>query len=584
MIFNAILVISRAQLQIARNTFWRGKLRRKIGLVMLIGLIGLATFGLYTFVGFVIEALRSPEVAAALVEAAAANPGIPTEIERYLTVIPGVALFGALFFLVFSSFSGLLSSLYLSGDIDMLLVAPVPMRSVFIVKFFGGLLLQYAFLFALLGPILLGYGQGMGYGAVYFLSAILVLLLLPLLPAGLGSILVMLVVRVLPARRAREIVSVLGGLIGISFYVLSQLSTEVAPAVAQAENLQTLLLADLPLLPSAWAGRALIAAGTGDPLGLIFYGGLFVTVSVGIFAACVVLAERLYYLGWSNMATQGGRVRERRQPDSSTDAGSSRRGIERLFGFLPQQSQAIAWKDLRLFTRDLRNLQQMIFPLALAGIWTFRLFTEPATPNEIENDLPAWTEQLAGLGSAGIAFFICLSLSSALTANGISREGRAFWVLKLAPISPWRLFLGKLTLAYLPYPTVGSLFILALALISRTAPLVILQQWGILLLTGLGCAAFGMSMGAIFPRLNWENPQQQTTWRAGCLGAFFYPLYLLVVVGVIVGAAAIGSLIGGGPAGAGTVLIGWVTAGLITAGVVWASVALGIRGIERIEV
>src|SRR6185295_9808620 len=104
------------------------------------------------------------------------------------------------------------TSLYLSGDTDMLLVAPVPMRAVFVVKFFGGLIVPYILLFGLLGPALFGYGQGLGYGAAFFVMAILVLALLPLLPAGLGALLVMVVVRVVPARRAREIVSVIGGL------------------------------------------------------------------------------------------------------------------------------------------------------------------------------------------------------------------------------------------------------------------------------------------------------------------------------------------------------------------------------------
>jgi ABC-2 type transport system permease protein len=251
---------------------------------------------------------------------------------------------------------------------DMLLVAPVPMRAVFVVKFFAGLAVQYLLLLALLGPVLVGYGQGMGYGPLYQLCAIIALLLTPLLPAGLGALLVMAVVRVLPARRAREIVSVLGGLVGVAFYLLSQLGGQLAPRVASAESLGALLAADLPLLPSAWAGRALVAAGEGQPLPLLFYGGLFLAVSLGVFAACLILAERLYYLGWSNMAAEGGKVRrrgagEQRQPGASRGPGLA----DRLLAPLPQQSRAILVKDLRLFARDLRNLQALIFPVALAA-------------------------------------------------------------------------------------------------------------------------------------------------------------------------------------------------------------------------
>ncbi|NTV65833.1 MAG: hypothetical protein HGA65_20180, partial [Oscillochloris sp.] len=243
---NAIWVLMRTRLLITRNEIWRGKLRRKIGWVALLILLGLGSFGIYNFVSFAIRGIGNREFSEALSEIAAQNPGLPADFSPYLAALPGVILLGALLMLLLSSFSGLLSSLYLSGDMDMLLAAPVPMRAVFVVKFFGGLLNQYLILFALIGPVLLGYGQGLHYGPLYFLCAILTLLLLPLLPAGVGALLLMAVVRVLPARRAREIVSVIGGLIGISFYILSQFGREISPIVSSPTTLQALLASNFP--------------------------------------------------------------------------------------------------------------------------------------------------------------------------------------------------------------------------------------------------------------------------------------------------------------------------------------------------
>ncbi len=580
---NALWVLARARLQIARNSFRRRRLGSKVRLIIVAGLVGLGAFMIYNFTRFTVGALRDPEVAALLREAAAQNPGLPADVGPVLAAIPSVVLLGALGLLVFSSFSSLLSSLYLSGDIDMLLVAPVPMRAVFIVKFFGGLLTQYFLLFAFLAPALLGYGQGMGYGALYMLCAILSLLLTPLLPAGLGALLVMAVVRVVPARRAREIVSVLGGLVGVSFYLLGQLGGRLAPAVATPETLAALLAADLPLLPSAWAGRALVAAGEGKALPLLFYGGLFVGASLLVFAGCLVLAERLYYAGWSNLATQGGRAGRRRPREERAGRPAGRGALAaRLAGLMPQQSRAILAKDLRLFFRDLRNLQTMIFPLALAAIWSFQIFSAPAPA--ADEGAPAWIAELGDVAGAGIAFFICLSLSSALTGAGVSREGKAFWLLKLAPISPWRLLLGKLALGYLPYPVVGTLFLALVAVLRRQPPALFLQQWLLVLLCGLGCAAFGIGLGAAFPRLDWENPNQQTSWQSGCFGTLFYPIYLLAVAGLVLGASIVAELVGGGVAGAGLRLAGWAAAIALTAGVVWLGATIGTRGLERIEV
>jgi ABC-2 type transport system permease protein len=579
----SIGVLMRARLQVLRNTFWRGPLRGKVGLAALGLLIGFGAFALYSFVRAIVRGLRDPEFADLLAEAAAQSPGLPTDIGPYLAAVPSALLFAALAMLVLSSFSSLLNALYLSGDIDMLLVAPVPMRAVFAVKFFDALAPMSLILLGLLGPALLGYGQGMAFGALYIVWAIITVLLLPLIPAGLGALLVMGVVRVLPARRAREIVGVLGGLVGMLFYIVSQFSREIAPNIAGPDSLGVLLASDIPLLPSAWAGRALVAAGAGQLAPLLLYGGLFIAASLAVFAGCLALAERLYYDGWSNVRVEGGRVK--RQAAGARGQGPGRAPlIDRVFGFLPGQSRAVLQKDLRLFFRDLRNLQQLIFPLALAGIWVFQLFTRPPA-RQLGDDAPAWLSQISSLASIGIAFYICLALSSAVTGSGVSREGKAFWALKLAPISPWRLLLGKFALAYLPYPSAGTIFLIALALLGGVGPADLLRQLALLLLAGAGCAAFSLGLGAAFPRLDWESPQQQTTFRAGCLSMLFYPLYLGLLLLFVAGASALGPGLGLDGSGAlGLQLIGWVLGVALTAAVCALAAYIGTRGIERIEV
>ncbi|MBP1464482.1 hypothetical protein EYB53_002055 [Candidatus Chloroploca sp. M-50] len=572
----AIGVLVRARLQITRNNLIRSSLGNKIGLAFLLGLGSLAMLGLYSFTRFTVSLLRDPEFEALLREAAQTTPGLPTAIAPLLAAVPSMIMLLALTLLIFSSFTSLLNSLYLAGDLDMLLVAPVPMRAVFVVKFFGGLLTQYLILFVMLAPVLVGYGHGMAYGFFYLVSVLVALLVVPFLPAGLGALLVMAVVRIIPARRARELVSILGGLIGVTFFLLSQFSRQFIASVAGPDTLALLLLLDMPLLPSTWAGRALVASGEGQWLALLGYGSLFLGMSLAIFAACLVLAERLYYDGWSNLANQGGKVRVRKANERNAWLPGSTL-VSRL---LPLEARALLAKDLRLFFRDLRNLQALIFPLALAGIWTFQALT---TPNTIESPAVAWALPFVQLLSAGIAFFICLSISSVLAGTGISREGKAFWLLKLAPISASRLLLGKMTLAFLPFPVIGTAFLLILALVGHQSPGIFVQQWALLMLVGLGCAAFGIGLGAAFPRLDWENPQQQATWQSGCLSTIFYPLYLGLMLLLVAGSGSLGVVLGGGVAGFGIQITGWSVAAIVTLGVIWSGMKIGVKGLERIE-
>jgi len=585
---NAIGVLVRTRFLIARNTFWRGNIRRKILLILAVLGLSAASYGLYQLTQVIVRSLTSERFAEFLRNAARATPDLPTNfsvnVRDYLLALPSAVLFFTLVLMVLTSFTTVLSSLYLSGDMDLLLAAPVPMRAVFVVKFFGGLLVPYMLLFFLLGPFLLGFGQGLGWGAAFFVTAVIVLLLLPLLPTGLGALLVMAVVRVIPARRAREIVGVIGGMVGISWYIFSQFSNQLAPRVANARMLDYLRRFDSPLLPSAWAGRALISAGAGDWTALAIYGGLFAVLSIGTFAVCVVLAERLYYAGWSNMSTQGGRVRKRRRTkdEGPTPASNDLQSfVFRLSSFvLPQQSAAVLYKDLRVFPRDLSNLQQLIFPLVLAGIWTFRLITN-GSPFEGARQ-PGVFQSLGMLASAGISFYICLVLSSALAGPGVSREGRGFWLLKVAPISARRILLGKLALSYLPFPTIGTLFVLFLSILQQSTPAEFVRSLALVLLGGLGATSITLGIGAAFPRLNWENPRQQNSIQAGCLAPVLYILYVGIAIGAVLGLPLLSSL---APSFAtGLALLGWAIFLALTAGVVWGALTFGAARLERLEI
>jgi ABC-2 type transport system permease protein len=585
---NAIGVLLRARLQIARNTFWRGKLVSKLGTVTLVLLACFGAWLVYTLMQGAVSAFGSADFQAALERAARTNPelDLPTDVRPFLAALPSMALFGTLVLLLLTSFGTVLSSLYLSGDLDMLVAAPVPMRAVFVVKLFGGLVAPYLLLFVLLGPALLGYGRGMGYGPAYYVVAIVILLLFPLLPSGLGALLVMAVVRVVPPRRARDIAGVLGGLAGIIWYVASQFSPRLAPRLANIQTLEGLRRLDLPLLPSAWAGRALVAAGEGAWLTLAAYGGLFAALSLAVFGICLVLAERLYYIGWSNMAAQGGRIRTKNQERRTKNQEPSAAGpLQRsgswfsvLGSLLPQQAAAIMEKDLRVFPRDLRNLQQVLFPLVLAGIWTVQLLGS-GDARRVDESLGAVT---GVLGPAGISFFVCLSLSNALGGPSVSREGRGFWLLRTAPVAARDILLGKLAIAYLPYPTIGVLFVLLLAVLQRSGFAGFLAALGLVLLVGLGASAIALGVGAAFPRFDWENPQQQYTIQAGCLAPVLYMTYIALAAALAIGAPALAQFFL-----AEYVLwitaAGWALLLALTAFVVWAAIGFGAVRMENVE-
>jgi ABC-2 type transport system permease protein len=352
-----------------------------------------------------------------------------------------------------------------------------------------------------------------------------------------------------------------------------------------------------------------VAAGEGSLLTLAAYGGLFVLLSVLVFVGCVLLAEYLYYVGWSNVAVQSGRVRQRQQAaDGTEEAKGERFALLRPWELLfhrwaaaESQSAAVFLKDWRVFPRDMRNVQQLIFPLALVGIWIFRLLTMPdpsasmtpgSTPDNMPGSIPGSgldgsmlsMDWLMGLSSIAITYFLCFTIASTIASVGISREGRAFWLLKLSPVSNLRLLVGKFVLAYLPYLLVGAPLLALLTVLGGSSLLNFLTGLGVLLLIGLGNTCLSLGLGAAFPRLNWENPQQQTTFMSGCLGLLLSPLYIGLMLAAVFGPPGLAGLLG---LGAGITLLlsalGWLLALVLTVLVAGASLYLGSWGLDRID-
>lgn len=542
--------ILHSRLQVARNIFWRGKLLRKIGVVALLALAASLSYGLFRLSGALVRGLRLLQrEEPALIAQLGDLPGI-------LAAVPSILLATATAPLLISSISFALGTLYLARDLELLLVTPVPMRSVFLARFLEGLLPTYLMLFLLLLPALIGYGLALDYRFGYALVLPLVLLLLPLLPVSAGVMLTMGLVRLIPPRRLRELMAVLSGLIGVLFYIGTQLLGRNPGVIGSAESAQRLLWLDAWWLPTTWAARAIVAAGRGDFGLLARYGLPYLFGSAGLFLLATAMAERLYYIGWAKVAGNGERTRRReRRPRSSSVWPRGPAG-------------AILLKDLRMLPRDLQRLSQLLIPLGLSVFWIWQLVS--------------MRSGRLGRGAFGslttIALLVCILLGSNLALSGVSREGRGFWLLKLAPISPWPILWAKWALAFLPFPIVASLFVVLVGLLRDPPALELLRSWVIVTLTGVGVSGIATGMGAAYPRLDWLNAQRMNSFRGGCLASIGYYTYAALVWAATIGAEPLVSRWG-----TPVVVGGWLIAVILTGLALWLPLALAARNLRRLD-
>ena len=221
------------------------------------------------------------------------------------TAIRGLIAGGFTILTTFALFWGIgtvLSDLYLSSDLELLLTAPVPRHDIFWLKLLGAM-------WQSTGPALIPVAILVAYGVAsrarpdYYLGAAVALLLLITILAAVSMALVMLLMRFMPARRAREIYS----LIYVFFFAgiwLGWMALSRDGRAAQSLRFSPELVSTssrLALPPASWAGDMMLAWARGDWAQTALYGVVLVLLAAAVTAFTGWLFDRSFHRDWAAM-------------------------------------------------------------------------------------------------------------------------------------------------------------------------------------------------------------------------------------------------------------------------------------------
>ncbi|MCU0488490.1 MAG: hypothetical protein MUE67_06025 [Anaerolineales bacterium] len=535
----AVWKLLRLRWVIVLSQFRRASLRRKIGQGVLAAIILGALGGAFALSWSLLRFLQSPELGAVLSDPSAFVASIPVLV---VSAVGGVTLI--------SSFGVLLQALYLAGDMDFLLSKPVPIRAIFIAKLIQAILPNFSLVLLFGLPVLFGLGASAGYNFLYYPLVLLVLILLGLAAAGLASLLVMVIVRLVPARRVAEILGFFAAIFSMICSQSGQFANfgETSPEQA-AQAIEMITRFDTSWSPLAWAGRGLVDIGQGSWLS----GGTLVFLTIGlaggIFAVCLATAERLYFTGWASVQVS---FRKKRR------ALVIRRESRMQWPFsgwiaqvAPQSVRGILSKDFRMLRRDLRNMSQLVTPLIFGILYGFLLIRSGGEPPAGRGEAPeAFMSALGGLmayGNVAIALFVSWSMLSRLAMMGFSQEGRQYWMLKTAPISPNRLLAAKYLVSVLPTLALGGVFLLGISLLQRMSGFALLFSFLVLVLVVLGLAGLSLAFGVLSANFNWEDPRRISQGGMGCLGSLAGALFLLLSLVLFFGPLLLSGSLGASP-------------------------------------
>lgn len=462
--------------------------------------------------------------------------GIFLGIQALLAACYRIELFGeflvdrllSLFFLSFTGillFSNIVTSLaafYLSDDLPVVNAAPVDRLKIFYARMVETVA-GSSWMVAVFGtPVLLAYGVVHDAGPAYYLLALFVGPLYFLIPASIGVLVTTTLVNVFPARRARDLLMILGVVfLGLAFLMFRAIRPErlVDPnAFANlAQFFGALAVPDSTWLPSTWATRALGLAMRGRSGWFAPAGTLALTSGAFLFIAAWITSG-LYFGGYS-------KAQEGRRATLNRFQGELLHRI--AVGVLGERGGAILAKDARTFFRDAGQWSQLLLLLALVAIY---LMSIKALPFDVLTfDTATYRNAVAYL-NLGMGGFVLAAVSARFLFPAVSAEGRAIWIVRAAPMGARELVRAKFASGVLPILVVGEIISLSSSYLLRVSPFVMWTGAATTAVMAVGIAGLAVGMGAQMPDFKAENLAKV----ASGFGGVVYMACALVYLGAVV--------------------------------------------------
>jgi ABC-2 type transport system permease protein len=429
-------------------------------------------------------------------------------------------------FLSFLAFSGVvtaLSTFFLSEDLRLLMAAPVSRDRFFYSRLARTVGLSSWMVVVFVVPVLMGIGLARCAGPGYYLAAVFTVIPFVMIPVNIGSLVTLLLVNVFPARRARDILTLMGLMFAVALVVLLRfLRPEQLLKVDSLPDITgffaTLQSPITPFLPSFWAGETLFAALTGrfDTL----HAGALWTTALALTVLARMTFSRYFFAGWSK-AQEARKARFTRL-----------RALESLAARLPFRPAArhLLVKDLKVFLRDTTQWSQLLLILALmlVYLYNFKVLDLERIPY-----LSGMIKNAYVFVNLGMAAFVLSAVAVRFVFPAVSAEGAAFWIIRTSPVSMSDFLWAKFWTGLGPVLVLAeALTILSNHFLGADPFLKILSPVAIFFMT-FALVGLAAGMGAIYPRFNAENLTQVAGSYGGIAFMVVAVLFILVEIALL---------------------------------------------------
>jgi ABC-2 type transport system permease protein len=321
-----------------------------------------------------------------------------------------------------------------------------------------------------------------------------------------------------------------------------------------------------PYFPGSWASTAVLAAASENHQEVFFCGSVLLANTLFFLPFLSLYASQYYGRQWVLSRTRAPeRVKSLEQ--ASEDSG-------RLAG---SPLRALVGKDMLVFLRDPAQLSQSVLFVLLMVIYSLSLLLMP--------------EYLTQKTFRFVIFFANLGAVCALLSSFTSRflfplislEGRAFWIVGLAPVPRAYLLYQKAIfgLSLTLFLGVVTALVSNLALGYPTS--LVLGALYTIVLAGTCLTSLAIGLGAAYPNFLEDNPARIAVRLGGTLNFFASALSVALLVGIEAFPYLARGITNPNPPPASTLLIAHGAALLFTLCLSGFCLQLGRRALNRCE-
>lgn len=514
--------------------------------------------------------------------------GVSWRVVQYFRTVEeiGSLLAGKVLGLILLAFSGVLllsnlvtalSTFFLAKDLDTLVAAPVDWLRVYLAKLAETLVHSSWMVALLVLPILTAYGVVYGGGWLFPFVAFASLAPFLVLPTVVGSAITLVLVNVFPARRTRDLLSLVAlGAVGGIVLLLRIARPEQLVRPEGFSNLVDFLVVlrapTNPFLPSEWASQAIMnwLLRVADPLPL----AVLWSTAAAFVVMGATLHRRLYLTGFSK-AQEGA--------ENFVRGRTMSRILGRLLAWLPPTRREFLLKDLRLFFRDTTQWSQLILLAVLLIVYIFNIRALPLFTGE---RVPFALITLVSFLNLGLSGFVLAAIAARFVFPSISLEGRQLWLLRSSPLDMRGMLWSKYWIGTLPLLVLAVLITGVTNILLRASPFMLGLSLFTTIAFTIALGAMAVGFGVLYPQFDTENAAQIPTSFGGLM--FMMTAISVLAAIIVIEAAPLSSWLRARQAGNDPGLTGEIGVALLLVTAVCAlatiiPLRLGLRRLESLE-